>query len=466
MPYNNGWPYTDVHQLNLDWIVQNMKEVLDKTDLIDQAVTDAQGYAESAENSAEIANGVSSSLENWYTTPELLEAVDENGVLDTAIINQALNEGKRIKGFNNYTLNSTLVIDHNYSDIEFLGSITSTVKAVIIKNCSYVNLKFKEIISSDDGIEILSDSLPVQFVSIHFDNLSSQKTAFLLNANYSGVQYIKINGKRIYFDENGIDMNVGINTAWIGEIQLYNLFAIASNTASPGYGVRCLGMGESQGFITGIECFGITLQNSNGLYLKNTFGMKMIASRFETSGSFPVIFNSAVRNCMFICRQLRYEDIDISGMTFPADGSNAGIIFSCNITKDFGGFPHIIATYSEVVQNGLKFEANRLSISVSGGDSLNYRQLEEVTWSYPHLLNVTGTVYLQLPKEYDANKINEVYVKVPAATEVHVINYNGANMLSLTTASVTGNGALFRIICVPGGFWGTDGWTREQVKTW
>lgn len=56
MPYNNGWPYTDVHQLNLDWIVDTVKNVKDKTDEIDQAVADSQGYAEAAQQSAENAS--------------------------------------------------------------------------------------------------------------------------------------------------------------------------------------------------------------------------------------------------------------------------------------------------------------------------------------------------------------------------------------------------------------------------
>jgi len=51
-----NYPYSDVHQLNLDWIIKEVKEVKDRTDEINQAVTDSQGYAETAQESAENAS--------------------------------------------------------------------------------------------------------------------------------------------------------------------------------------------------------------------------------------------------------------------------------------------------------------------------------------------------------------------------------------------------------------------------
>ena len=45
-------PYTNFHELNLDWIVKKIKELEGKTDQIDQAVTDAQTAAAQAEAAA------------------------------------------------------------------------------------------------------------------------------------------------------------------------------------------------------------------------------------------------------------------------------------------------------------------------------------------------------------------------------------------------------------------------------
>lgn len=51
-----NYPYADVHQLNLDWIIKEVKDVKERTDEIDQAVTDSKAYAETAQESAENAS--------------------------------------------------------------------------------------------------------------------------------------------------------------------------------------------------------------------------------------------------------------------------------------------------------------------------------------------------------------------------------------------------------------------------
>lgn len=68
-----NYPYADVHQLNLDWIIKEVKEVKDRTDEIDQAVTDSKAYAETAQESAENASQskddavtASTSAQNFY----------------------------------------------------------------------------------------------------------------------------------------------------------------------------------------------------------------------------------------------------------------------------------------------------------------------------------------------------------------------------------------------------------------
>ena len=45
-------PYTNFHELNLGWIIEKMKELLGKTEQIDQAVTDAEAAAAEAEAAA------------------------------------------------------------------------------------------------------------------------------------------------------------------------------------------------------------------------------------------------------------------------------------------------------------------------------------------------------------------------------------------------------------------------------
>lgn len=51
----DNFPYTNIHDLNTDWLVKTVKSVKDKTELIDQAVLDAQNYADNAKTSEDNA---------------------------------------------------------------------------------------------------------------------------------------------------------------------------------------------------------------------------------------------------------------------------------------------------------------------------------------------------------------------------------------------------------------------------
>ena len=74
-----NYPYADVHQLNLDWIIKKIREIRDKEDELDQAVSDAQGYAESAQTSAESAEINALKLESIVVTnyDEYTEAIND-----------------------------------------------------------------------------------------------------------------------------------------------------------------------------------------------------------------------------------------------------------------------------------------------------------------------------------------------------------------------------------------------------
>ena len=66
-------PYTNFHELNLDWIVQKMKELIGKTDQIDQAVTDAEAAANDAQSAANEAQAAASVVrtKDWTSDLEL-----------------------------------------------------------------------------------------------------------------------------------------------------------------------------------------------------------------------------------------------------------------------------------------------------------------------------------------------------------------------------------------------------------
>lgn len=79
----NNWPYTDVHQLNLDFILDTMKDVKGKTDQIDSAVETATTAAENAAESASNAEAAKEAAETAYDnitvyTEELSSQVGTN----------------------------------------------------------------------------------------------------------------------------------------------------------------------------------------------------------------------------------------------------------------------------------------------------------------------------------------------------------------------------------------------------
>lgn len=51
----DNFPYTNIHDLNTDWLVKTVKQVKDKTDEIDQSVLDAKNYADNAKTSEDNA---------------------------------------------------------------------------------------------------------------------------------------------------------------------------------------------------------------------------------------------------------------------------------------------------------------------------------------------------------------------------------------------------------------------------
>lgn len=60
----DNFPYTNVHDLNTDWLVKTVKEVKDKAENIDASVSSAQTSAENAQHSAELAEQIKTDFDS------------------------------------------------------------------------------------------------------------------------------------------------------------------------------------------------------------------------------------------------------------------------------------------------------------------------------------------------------------------------------------------------------------------
>lgn len=67
----DNFPYTNIHDLNTDWLVKTVKKVYDKTEDVDQAVLDALNYAEETKKYYELITA-----ENLFVNPDSFEGTD------------------------------------------------------------------------------------------------------------------------------------------------------------------------------------------------------------------------------------------------------------------------------------------------------------------------------------------------------------------------------------------------------
>ena len=131
--FDGNLPYTNLHELNLDWIVSYVKSVKGKTDLIDESVENAKTSEENAKISEEQAKYYADTIANVFVTPEMFGAVGDGITDDTTAFQDALNSGTPVVAPATYYVTNINV--HN-NELLILGEVKGQV---IINNESSVH---------------------------------------------------------------------------------------------------------------------------------------------------------------------------------------------------------------------------------------------------------------------------------------------------------------------------------------
>ena len=290
MPFE-VFPYTNFHELNLDWIIDAMKSLSDKTELIDDAVSEAQGYAEQAEAAVEALNAS-------YVTPEMYGAVGDGVTDDTVAVQEALTHDLVLM-HGNYYITDTLVIDHaikifQKGEIIYDGLDSAIRLQEINNNC---DLYLDTIRSSQgNGVEFYASNYSndnrrrVQYVNLYFNLISAYDKCILFNLDVT----------------TGLSAN---DVGWLNEIHIFNGRLSAGN-----YGVYADAKGYQK--LNNIKFYNVGFEGiTTGIYMANNcLRWGFVNCRYAES--YTTLFETVGTNTFVF---IGTQEIDDSANSFSSD---------------------------------------------------------------------------------------------------------------------------------------------------
>ena len=140
--FDGNLPYTNFHELNLDWIISYVKSVKAKTDLIEESVLRAEERSEQAKFYAE-------SIKDIILTPEMFGAIGDLIADDTDAIQEMFNNanGKLCVMSKKYKVTSLII--NNLENAIILGGIIESpsdpVRRTLIKLRQCKNVVFSDL---------------------------------------------------------------------------------------------------------------------------------------------------------------------------------------------------------------------------------------------------------------------------------------------------------------------------------
>lgn len=332
-----AWPFTNFHDLNLDWIIKTIldwvkkmqnfvttmtnawdamkqdwtdyqqglndewQEFIDNTykDQITEILEDHPEWVTTVMDGAitkpKINPAFLQEIENGYVTPEMYGAVGNGIADDTQAIQDAFDTGKPVVGINTYKTTAPVTLTGNNRAIDFSASkivYTGTDAAIEIKALRDSTIKF-------GFIEALSGN------GIHFTGD--------IRADYS--QYVNLYFHSIKADNAGILADP--DNTWCNEIRI-----IEGKFEAGDYGVYLNSKRTTNDtMVTGWRFFEVGFEGVNdGCHIESTTdwsqGYSFIDCRYAETQNKLLVTNGKVERILLIgSNTLRYDWLDLSNTT-------------------------------------------------------------------------------------------------------------------------------------------------------
>lgn len=419
--YDGNMPYTNLHELNLDWVMKNVKEIKDKTDGIDNSVAEANEAAQNAQQFYEnmvadwplIWNG------NSYTVNNI-----ENNV--GSLTNEALqNYDTVIIPNGTYYLDEEITIPERKTLI-VLGDLVynGTSSAIILNNCKFSKLYVNKITALNGTcIKVSSFSELNEFNEIHSMYLYGKNCIDITSGGTgtTGVQHINIYSSFIRAVEKCINITSS-GAGYCGEIKFYG----GELNGSTSYGIY------TNGYITALRCFGLgfealaTIMELNG----NNNEITLYGCRNESAGNF--ILKGTVKCFVFdgdytwinkiIYNELTLaEGIVFRGVIYAEGGNYAGSEY--HISPSMIGYP-----VGRQRSNREYFYINNTNGGEIGG-ALTGNTL-------PSIARIVSTGTFSLSESYNISGKQELIIYAEKSG-ITVTDHDGTHILFTTTEAQT-----------------------------
>ena len=344
-----------------------------------------------------------------------------------------------------YINNSILPINGSILKCDGTLNYTGNESAIIIL-ASYVEIDIRNLISSSNGITILTNTSNITSNNIiKCDYITSSLNGIQLISEFWGILDSSIYFEKITAGTN----NYGIylysshsesssHPSYIGEIRIFG-----GRIDQGLYGIYAKSLGDSpqaMSEITGLKFYNISIEGStNGIYFDNVNYSVINYPRYQeleyTDPDIKIFtFVNNTRNCVINGTSGIAKDfIDVSQTTNTGGQSN---IFNFPIKTAKQGF---IGGKSARSNNGLLFyePIYKYQMTTIGTSStlLDLRNAE-VLPTYIRC-NSTNNITIYLDTNYSLYGITDLYInKVNSGNTLTILDYNGNNLYTINTSGI------------------------------